>query len=130
MSSNLESIVEKLSELKVSEAAELVKLLEEKWGVTAAAPMMVGAMPMGGGGGGEVAAAEEQTQFDVVLEDGGAQKIKVIKAVREINSALGLKEAKDVVEAAPAKILEGVSKDDAEAAKAKLVEAGATVTIK
>jgi len=130
MSSNLESIVEKLSELKVSEAAELVKLLEEKWGVTAAAPMMVGAMPMGGGGGGEVAAAEEQTQFDVVLEDGGAQKIKVIKAVREINSALGLKEAKDVVEAAPAKILEGVSKDDAEAAKAKLVEAGATADVK
>lgn len=129
MSNNLDSIVEKLSELKVSEAAELVKLLEEKWGVTAAAPMMVGAMPMGGGGG-EAAAVEEQTQFDVVLEDGGAQKIKVIKAVREINSALGLKEAKDVVEAAPAKILEGVSKDDAEAAKAKLVEAGATVTIK
>lgn len=129
MSNNLDSIVEKLSELKVSEAAELVKLLEEKWGVTAAAPMMVGAMPMGGGGG-EAAVVEEQTQFDVVLEDGGAQKIKVIKAVREINSALGLKEAKDVVEAAPAKILEGVSKDDAEAAKAKLVEAGATVTIK
>ena len=128
MSNNLETIVEQLSGLKVSEAAELVKLLEEKWGVTAAAPMMVGAMPMGGGG--EAAAVEEQTQFDVVLEDGGAQKIKVIKAVREINSALGLKEAKDVVEAAPAKILEGVIKDDAEAAKAKLVEAGATVSIK
>lgn len=129
MSNNLEAIVEQLSELKVSEAAELVKMLEEKWGVTAAAPMMVGAMPMGGGGG-EAAAVEEQTQFDVVLEDGGAQKIKVIKAVREINTALGLKEAKDVVEAAPAKILEGVTKDEAEAAKAKLVEAGATVSIK
>lgn len=129
MSNTLESIVAQLSDLKVSEAAELVKMLEEKWGVTAAAPMMVGAMPMGGGGG-EAAAVEEQTQFDVVLEDGGAQKIKVIKAVREINSALGLKEAKDVVEAAPATILEGVTKDDAEAAKAKLVEAGATVTIK
>ena len=129
MSNTLEAIVEQLSELKVSEAAELVKMLEEKWGVTAAAPMMVGAMPMGGGGG-EAAVVEEQTQFDVVLEDGGAQKIKVIKAVREINTALGLKEAKDVVEAAPAKILEGVTKDEAEAAKAKLVEAGATVTIK
>lgn len=111
MSNTLDAIVAQLSDLKVSEAAELVKLLEEKWGVTAAAPMMVGAMPTGGG---EVAAVEEQTQFDVVLEDGGAQKIKVIKAVREINSALGLKEAKDVVEAAPAKILEGVTKDDAD----------------
>ena len=128
MSNNLETIVEQLSGLKVSEAAELVKLLEEKWGVTAAAPMMVGAMPMGGGG--EAAAVEEQTQFDVVLEDGGAQKIKVIKAVREINSALGLKEAKDLVEAAPKTVKEQVSKADAEEMKKKLTEAGATVELK
>ncbi len=124
---DLQAIIEKLDELTLPEASELVSKLEEHWGVSAAAPVAMGAMPMAAGG---AEAAEEQTEFDVVLEDAGAQKIKVIKAVREVNSSLGLKEAKEVVESAPTAVLEGLTKDDAEAAKSKLEEAGAKVSIK
>ena len=124
---NLEKIVEDLSSLTVLEAAELAKLLEEKWGVSAAAPvaMMAGAA----GGGGEAAAAEEKTDFTVVLASAGAQKINVIKEVRTITS-LGLKEAKDLVEGAPKPVKEGVSKDEAEKIKKQLEAAGATVELK
>ena len=122
----LEKLVEELSGLSVLEVAELKTLLEEKWGVTAAAPVM-GAMP------GMMAAAveevEEKTEFDVVLKDFGVKKINVIKAVRKL-TALGLKEAKDLVESAPAPIQEGVSKEAADDAKAKLEEQGATIEIK
>ena len=111
---DLEKLVEELSALTVMEAAELSKLLEEKWGVSAAAPVAVAAVAAGGG---DAAAAEEKTEFDVVMNSFGAQKIKVIKAVREL-TGLGLKEAKAMVESAPAKVKEGVSKEDADAAKA------------
>ena len=111
-----------------AEAAELVKVLEEAWGVSAAAPVMMGAMPMGGGDGG--ADAAEQTEFNVMLEDVGSQKIKVIKAVRELNPALGLKEAKEVVESAPVAVLEGIEKDAAEAGVKTLEEAGAKASVK
>jgi large subunit ribosomal protein L7/L12 len=123
---DLAKIVEELSALTVLEAAELSKLLEEKWGVSAAAPVAVAAAGAPAAG----AAEEEKDEFDVVLEDAGAKKIGVIKVVREIVSGLGLKEAKDLVESAPKAILEAASKDDAEAAKAKLEEAGAKVTLK
>ena len=124
---NLEKIVEDLSSLTVLEAAELAKLLEEKWGVSAAAPvaMMAGAA----GGGGEAAAAEEKTDFTVVLASAGAQKINVIKEVRAITS-LGLKEDKDLVEGAPKPVKEGVTKDEAEKIKKQLEAAGATVELK
>ncbi|MCB0217355.1 MAG: 50S ribosomal protein L7/L12 [Caldilineae bacterium] len=125
---DMQKIKDMLNELTLAEASQLVKDLEEAWGVTAAAPMAMGAMPMMAGAAAEE--AEEQTEFDVVLEDAGAQKIKVIKAVREVNSALGLKEAKEVVEAAPTAVMQGLTKEDAEAAKAKLEEAGAKVSIK
>ena len=125
---DLAKIQEQLSELTLSEAAELVKSLEEAWGVSAAAPVMMGGMSMGDGGGAE--AAVEQTEFDVVLEEIGAEKIKVIKAVRAVNPGLGLKEAKEVVESAPTAVLESMTKDDAESAKATLESAGAKVTIK
>jgi large subunit ribosomal protein L7/L12 len=124
---DLQSIAESLSGLTVMEAAELVKMLEEKWGVSAAAPM---AMAMGGmPAAGAAAAEEEQTEFDVVLTEVGAKKINVIKAVREVTS-LGLKEAKDLVEAAPKPVKEGVTKDEAESIKKKFEEAGAKVEIK
>ena len=126
---DIDKIVEELSGLSVLEAADLVKALEEKWGVSAAAPVAVAAAG-GGGGGGDAAPAEEKTEFDVVLTSDGGKKIQVIKAVREVKSGLGLAEAKGVVEGAPAAVLEGVSKDDAEAAKTKLEEAGAAVEIK
>lgn len=126
---DLSKIKEQLDGLTLVEAAELVSMLEEAWGVSAAAPVMMGAMPAGGGGG-EAVAAVEQSEFDLVLEDVGAQKIKVIKAVREVNPSLGLKEAKDVVEAAPTTVLSGVPKEDAEAAGKVLEEAGAKVAIK
>ena len=130
MAADLSKIVDELSTLTVLEAAELSKLLEEKWGVSAAAPMAM-AMPAGGGGGAAPAeAAEEQTEFTVVLTSGGDKKINVIKEVRGIRSDLGLKEAKDLVEAAPANVLENVSKQAAEEAKKKLEEAGAKVEIK
>ena len=128
--SKLDKIVEDLSSLTVLEAAELSKLLEEKWGVSAAAPVAM-AMPAGGAGGAAPAeAAEEQTEFTVVLTAGGDKKINVIKEVRGVRPDLGLKEAKDLVEAAPANVLENVSKQVAEETKKKLEEAGATVAIK
>ena len=126
---DLAKIVEDMSALTVLEAAELSKLLEEKWGVSAAAPVAM-AMPAGGGAAAPAEAAEEQTEFTVVLVDGGDKKINVIKEVRGIRSDLGLKEAKDLVEGAPANVLENVSKQVAEEAKKKLEEAGASVSIK
>lgn len=121
-------LVEKISNLSLMEAAELKKALEEKFGVTAAAPvMMAGAMPAAGGGG--AAAAEEKTEFDVELTDGGANKLNVIKAVREI-LGLGLKEAKDMVDGAPKIVKEGATKEEADSIKKKLEEAGAKVTLK
>ena len=125
---NLDQLVEDLSSLTVLEAAQLSKLLEEKWGVSAAAPVAVAAA---GGGAATAPAevAEEQTEFDVILSAIGAQKINVIKEVRAI-TGLGLKEAKDLVEAAPKPVKEAVSKDDAAKIKAQLEGAGATVEIK
>jgi large subunit ribosomal protein L7/L12 len=122
----LDKIVEDLSSLTVLEAAELAKLLEEKWGVSAAAPV---AMMAAGGGGAEADAVEEKTEFDVILTAAGAQKINVIKEVRAVTS-LGLKEAKDLVEGAPKAVKEGVSKDEAEKIKKQLEAAGATVDVK
>ena len=121
-------LIESIESMTVLEINSLVKELEERWGVSAAAPVaMAAAGPAGGGGA--AAAEEEKTEFDVVLTDAGANKIQVIKAVRELTS-LGLKEAKDLVEAAPKAIKEAVSKEDAAAAKAKLEEAGAKVEVK
>ncbi|TXH01398.1 MAG: 50S ribosomal protein L7/L12 [Candidatus Moraniibacteriota bacterium] len=127
MSDTVNALVEQIEKLSVLEVADLVKALEEKFGVSAAAPMMVaGAAPAAGA----AAPAEEKDSFDVVLASGGANKIGVIKVVRELNQTLGLKEAKDLVEAAPKVLLEGAKKEDAEAAKKKLEEAGATVELK
>jgi large subunit ribosomal protein L7/L12 len=125
--SKLEKIVEDLSALTVLEAAELSKLLETKWGVSAAAPVAVAA-PVGGGAA--AAPVEAQTEFNVILASAGDKKINVIKAVREVVSGLGLKEAKDLVEAAPKPVKEGVSKEEAEKIKKVLEEAGAKVEIK
>jgi len=122
---DLSKIVDELSQLTVIEAAELSKLLEEKWGVSAAAQVSVAS----GGGGAAVAPAEEKTEFNVILTDAGANKINVIKEVRAI-TALGLKEAKDLVEGAPKAVKEGVSKDEAAKLKAQLEGAGAKVEIK
>jgi large subunit ribosomal protein L7/L12 len=124
---DIEKIAEDLSNLTVLEAAELATLLEEKWGVSAAAAPVAMAMPAGGGDAG--GAAEEQTEFDVILTAAGASKINVIKEVRAITS-LGLKEAKDLVEGAPKAVKEGVSKSEAEEIKGKLEEAGATAEVK
>ncbi|MEC9345738.1 MAG: 50S ribosomal protein L7/L12 [Pseudomonadota bacterium] len=125
---DLNKIVEDLSNLTVIEAAELAKLLEEKWGVSAAAaPVAIAALP--GAGGGDAAPVEEKTEFDVILTAAGDKKINVIKEVRAI-TALGLKEAKDLVEGAPKPVKEGVSKDEAEKLKKQLEEAGATVELK
>ena len=126
---NLEQLVEDLSSLTVLEAAQLSKLLEEKWGVSAAAPVAVAAVPGGGGAAAPAEAVEEKTEFDVILTAAGAQKINVIKEVRAI-TGLGLKEAKDLVEGAPKPVKESVSKDDAAKLKAQLEGAGATVEIK
>ncbi len=123
---DLAKLVDELSGLTVLEAAELSKMLEEKWGVSAAAPVAVAAV---GAAGGAAAAAEEKTAFDVILANAGAQKINVIKVVREL-TGLGLKEAKDLVEGAPKPVKTGVSKEDAENMKKKLAEAGATVEVK
>jgi large subunit ribosomal protein L7/L12 len=122
---DLEKLVEELSTLTVMEAAELSKLLEDKWGVSAAAPVAVAAAP--GAAGGE--AAEEKTDFDVILESAGDKKINVIKEVRGI-TGLGLKEAKELVEGAPKAVKEGAAKDEAEEIKKKLEAAGATVALK
>ncbi|WP_028464335.1 MULTISPECIES: 50S ribosomal protein L7/L12 [Nisaea] len=124
---DLEKLVDELSKLTVLEAAELSKLLEDKWGVSAAAPVAVAAVAGGGDAGG--AAAEEKDSFDVVLMAAGDKKINVIKEVRAI-TGLGLKEAKDLVEGAPKPVKEGASKDEAEELKKKLEEAGATVELK
>ena len=121
---DLAKLVDELSALTVMEAAELSKMLEEKWGVSAAA-----AVAVAGAAGAGAAAAEEKTEFDVVLKSAGSSKINVIKAVREI-TGLGLKEAKAVVDGAPKTVKEAVSKDDAEAMKTKLEEAGAEVELK
>ncbi len=124
---DLEKIAEELGKLTVLEAAELVKKLEEEWGVSAAAPVAVAAAAADGGG---AAAAEEKTSFDVIIAEAGGNKIAVIKAVREVASGLGLADAKKLVESAPAPVAEGLSKDDAEAAKAKLEAAGAKIELK
>jgi len=129
MSDKLQGIVDQIKELTLLEASELVKLMEETFGVSAAAAAM--AMPAAGAGGGAEAAApaEEKTEFDVILQAAGGQKINVIKVVREV-TALGLKEAKDLVEAAPKAVKEGVSKEEAETVRQKLADAGATVEVK
>jgi large subunit ribosomal protein L7/L12 len=121
---DLEAIAENLSSLTVIEAANLVKLLEDKWGVSAAAPVAVAA-----GAAPAAEAAEEQTEFDVILTEVGAKKINVIKAVREVTS-LGLKEAKDLVDGAPKAVKEGVTKEEAEEIKKKFEEQGAKIEIK
>lgn len=124
---NIEQLVEDLGKLTVLEAADLVKKLEEAWGVSAAAPVAA----VAAGPAAEAAApAEEKTEFDVVVTDAGGNKIAVIKAVREVSPGLGLADAKKLVESTPAKILEGAAKDAAEAAKKKLEEAGAKVELK
>ena len=126
--SKLEKLVEDLSALTVLEASELSKLLEEKWGVSAAAPVAVAAAAPGAGAPAE--AVEEQTEFTVILTGGGDKKINVIKEVRGVRPDLGLKEAKDLVESAPQNVVENVSKQQAEEVKKKLEEAGASVQIK
>jgi len=126
--SKLEKLVEDLSTLTVLEASELSKLLEEKWGVSAAAPVAVAAA--GGAAAAPAEAVEEQTEFTVMLTAGGDKKINVIKEVRSVRPDLGLKEAKDLVEAAPTPVKENVSKQEAEEIKKKLEEAGASVSIK
>ena len=127
--SKVESIIEEIKGLSLLEAAELVKGLEQAFGVSAAAATVAAAPAAGGGGGAAAAPAEEKTEFNVVLTAVGGNKIGVIKVVREITS-LGLKEAKDLVESAPKPIKEGVNKDEAESIKKKFTEAGATVEIK
>ncbi len=124
--SNIAQLAEELGKLTVLEAVELVKQLEESWGVSAAAPVAVAAGPAAG----PAEAAEEKTEFDVVITDAGANKIAVIKAVREVAPGLGLADAKKLVESTPAKVLEGAAKDAAEAAKKKLEEAGANIELK
>jgi large subunit ribosomal protein L7/L12 len=128
MASKTDDILEQIASLTVLELSELLKDFEEKFGVTAAAPVAVAAAPVGGGGG-EAAPVEEQDEFDVILTGAGDKKIQVIKEVRALTS-LGLKEAKDLVDAAPKPVLEKVSKEDAEKAKAQLEGAGATVELK
>ena len=125
-----EELLETIKSMSVLELADLVKALEEEFGITAAAPMAVAAAPAAGDGGAAPAAAdEEQTEFDVTLQDIGPNKINVIKAVREVTS-LGLREAKELVESAPARVKEAVAKDEAEGIKAKLEEAGAVAEVK
>jgi len=128
---NIEAIAEELGKLTLLEAAQLSKLLQEQWGVSAAAPMAVAAMPgaAGAAAGGAGAAAEEKTEFDVILGAAGDKKIQVIKVVREL-TGLGLKEAKDLVDGAPKAVKEKVTKAEAEDMKKKLEEQGATVQVK
>ena len=129
-SEKVQNILEQIQGLTLLEAAELSKAMEEAFGVSAAAPVMMGAVAAAGDGGAAAApAAVEKDEFDVILTAAGANKINVIKAVRELTS-LGLKEAKDLVDGAPKPVKEGVSKEEAEAARAKLAEAGATVEVK
>jgi len=124
---DLNKLVEELSTLTVLEASQLTKLLEEKWGVSAAAPMAIAAV--GGAGAAAAAPAEEKTEFTVILKDAGPKKIDVIKVIRQLTN-LGLKEAKDMAETAGAKVLDGVSKDAAEDARKKLTEVGAVIEVK
>ncbi len=125
---DLAKLVDELSSLTVLEAAELSKMLEEKWGVSAAAPVAVAAAPAAGGGAAAAPAAEEKTEFTVILKSGGDKKINVIKEIRTI-TGLGLKEAKDLVEGAPKTVKEGVSKDEAAKIKKVLEDNGATVEV-
>jgi large subunit ribosomal protein L7/L12 len=129
MAATREDVIEFLKNMTLLEASQLVKELEETFGVSAAAAAVATAPAAGGGGGEAAAAAEEKTEFDVVLQAVGGNKINVIKVVREV-TALGLKEAKDLVEAAPKAVKEGVSKEEAETIKQKLTDAGATVEVK
>ena len=129
-SEKIAKIAEEIQGLSLLEASELVKLLEEKLGVSAAAPVAVAAAGAPAAGGAAPAAAEEKTEFDIVLKDAGSQKIPVIKVIREIVSGLGLKEAKDLVESAPATVKRGATKEEAAEAKKKLEEVGATVEVK
>jgi large subunit ribosomal protein L7/L12 len=129
MAMTKEEMIQAIESMTVLELADLVKALEERFGVSAAAPMAVAAAPAGGAAPAAAAPVEEQTEFDVVLKEVGPNKINVIKAVRELTT-LGLKEAKDLVEAAPKTVKEAVAKAEAEAAKAKLEAAGATVEVK
>ena len=129
MAATREDVIEFLKNMTLLEASQLVKELEETFGVSAAAAAVAAAPAMGGGGGEAAAAAEEKTEFDVILQAIGGNKINVIKVVREV-TALGLKEAKDLVEAAPKAVKEGVSKEEAETIKQKLSDAGATVEVK
>jgi large subunit ribosomal protein L7/L12 len=129
MSEKLEKIAAELDSLTLMEAAELSKMLQDKWGVSAAAPVMMGAMPAGAAAAA-AAPVEEKTEFDVILKDGGAKKIEVIKVVRQLIPNLGLKEAKDLVDTAPQPVLSAVSKEAAADAKAKLEAAGAGVEVK
>jgi large subunit ribosomal protein L7/L12 len=129
MSDKLQGIVDKIKELTLLEASELVKLMEETFGVSAAAAVAAAPAGAAAGGGEAAAAAEEKTEFDVILQAAGGNKINVIKVVREV-TALGLKEAKDLVEAAPKAVKEGVSKEEAETVRQKLADAGATVEVK
>lgn len=126
---DLQSLIEQLDQLTLLEAAELSKMLQEKWGVSAAAPVAVAAAGAPAGGAAPAAAVEEQTEFDVVITDSGANKIQVIKVIREL-TGLGLREAKAAAEELPSKVKEGVSKDEAAQVKAKLEEAGAKVDVK
>lgn len=128
MAMSNEELIEALSSKSIMEIVELVKSLEEKWGVSAAAPVAVAAAP-GAGGGEAAAAAEEQTEFDVVMNSFGDNKVAVIKVIRTV-TGLGLKEAKDLVEGAPSTVKEGVPKDEAESVKKQLEEAGASVQVK
>lgn len=131
MSEKLQKLIDELDQLTLMEAAELSKLLQEKWGVSAAAPVMMGAMPAAGAAAAAAAApVEEKTEFDVVLKDAGAKKIEVIKVVRQLIPSLGLKEAKEMVDGAPQTVLSAVSKDAAADAKGKLEAAGAGVEVK
>ena len=124
-----DEILEAIDGMTVLDLSELVKMFEERYGVTAAAPMAMAAAPAGGGDAGAAAPVEEKTEFDAVLTEVGPNKILVIKGVREL-TGLGLKEAKDLVDAAPKAVKEGVAKEEAEAVKGKLAEAGATVEIR
>jgi large subunit ribosomal protein L7/L12 len=125
----MDELIQTIEQMSVLELSQLVKALEDRFGVTAAAPMMAAVAPSDGGAGAAAAAAEEQTEFDVILTEVGPNKVQVIKAVRELTS-LGLKEAKDLVEAAPKAVREAVTKDEAEAARSKLEEAGAKAQVK
>jgi large subunit ribosomal protein L7/L12 len=129
MAATKEDVIEFLKNMSLLEASQLVKELEETFGVSAAAATVAAPVASGGGGGEAAAPAEEKTEFDVILQNVGGNKINVIKVVREV-TALGLKEAKDLVEAAPKAIKEGVSKEEAESIKQKLADAGATVEVK